>query len=377
MDISNLSCDELTYELWIRGMTLNSTLIEKRKILKLLIRQEEDLKLPPGKVFKQNFSQELSVCSEKLNQVDAEIQTINSMNMHMKFKQILTRLCHVENRLRRLGVQGQNSNRDLCLLKQLCLVLLEMIENAYEIEKVTLVYKNQTFIDHVLAKVSFKASQKKPIENTCTHSTDIPTSVTDKPILEVCSKYTDLHNNISTVGNEDFFQTEISCTMESWSICYDGTTNVKDFQSVVETLRLLHNVSKKQLIAAASTFFKDDALLWYRSRKHIFRDWDNLIFELVRNFSTVYDDETIWKFISNRFQYENEKLIFYISCMEHLLQRLHYLPSEQERVNIIKKNLLAPIRAALIFHEIYTVDQLLKIGRSVEKCYWSQNRYRF
>lgn len=379
MDVNSLLYDELSYELWIRSITLNASILEKRKILRLLLQQEEDLFLSAGKPFKFNFAIELTVCKNKLNEIDTEIKNFNSINIHNKFKRIISRLCHIESRLRRLTLQDKTSNKHLQILKQLCLISVELVDNAYEIEKITLVSVNEVYFDHTVPPGCSGA----PYTNLdfmypSTNAQILPEAREEETSPQpnnIAFIFSHVHNKITEVVQDGFKQGQFYS--QNWSISYNGTTDVNDFLNVIETLRLMHNVSKKQLFAAASSFFKDDALLWYKSRKHILHNWDYLTIELARSFSTVYDDNRLWQYISSRYQGENEKLIFYIASIEHLLQRLIQVPTELERVNIIQRNLLPPIKAALLFHEIYTLDQLLKIGRTVEKCYWFQNQYRF
>lgn len=100
--INRLRSDELTYELLVRGVELGSGKVdEKRFLLREALLKEREGRLPE---FRMRFDpiNELSICANKIEELDGEIQTFDINNRENEKQKLEARLLHVQQRLDRI-----------------------------------------------------------------------------------------------------------------------------------------------------------------------------------------------------------------------------------------------------------------------------------
>lgn len=150
-----------------------------------------------------------------------------------------------------------------------------------------------------------------------------------------------------------------------WNLKYDGLSSVNNFLDRVEELRQSRGVSKPRLLRSAAELFSRDALLWYRT--NTFSSWDDLVNQLRDAFQPLDYENGIWEEIRRRTQGAHERVLIFISSMEQLFSRLSQKPPEEERVKLIKRNLLPYIQTSLSLRTIYTIRELIQVSRNVEE----------
>lgn len=160
-----------------------------------------------------------------------------------------------------------------------------------------------------------------------------------------------------------------------WNTFFDGSTNVATFLEEVDELAESRRVSRIELFQTASEILRGDALLWYRYRKHMFRDWEDLKMQLRSAFLPFDYEATLLDEIRRRTQGPDEKLLMFVTRMENLFNKLSKKPSESEQVNIIRRNLRPNIHTALALQKIETLDEILRLGRAVEESFWRAKQY--
>lgn len=160
-----------------------------------------------------------------------------------------------------------------------------------------------------------------------------------------------------------------------WNIFFDGSTNVATFLEEVDELAESRRVSRMELFQTASELLRGDALLWYRYRKHMFKDWEDLKLQLRNAFLPFDYEANLMDEIRKRTQAPDEKLLMFVARMENLFNKLSKKPSESEQVSIIRRNLLPNIHTALALQKIDTLEELLKLGRAVEESFWRAQQY--
>lgn len=160
-----------------------------------------------------------------------------------------------------------------------------------------------------------------------------------------------------------------------WNLFFDGSASVTTFIEDVEELAEARGVSKQQMFQSASEFFKGDALLWFRPRKHKFADWEDLKRNLRSAFLPLDYELNLMDDIRRRTQGPEEKLIMYVSRMQNLFNKLTNKPSELEQVNVIKRNLLPYLHTTLALQELTTIDDLLRLGLVVEDSHRRAQQY--
>lgn len=153
--------------------------------------------------------------------------------------------------------------------------------------------------------------------------------------------------------------------VDRWNVKYDGKCSLSDFLIRIEELRLSRGVTKDQLMQSVPELLKDDALLWYRTRR--FMDWDDFVTQLRHAFEPYDYENSLWDEIRRRTQGSQERVISFIVAMENMFRRLPTLPSESMRLQILRRNLLPYLQSRLSLQSVTTVDELLRMCRSIEE----------
>lgn len=159
-----------------------------------------------------------------------------------------------------------------------------------------------------------------------------------------------------------------------WKLHFDGESSVTSFLERLEELRLSRNVSHDQLLRSAAELFTKDALIWYRTQT--FQTWEELVKKLKEDFQPYNYEYDLWEEIRRRSQGAKERVVVYISSMENLFNKLGVKkPSEDVRIDMIRRNLLPYIQGQLALQTITTISELLRLSRAVEET--SQRMARF
>lgn len=129
MEINRLLSDELTYELMIRGASINGKVDDKRKLLRELMRTEQQTP-QVNTIGEFKPLEELTTCSNKLDELLGYLQEFNFENANNEYQRIRSRLIHIDQRLKRIQTMESNliSKRD-----HLIGVCGELFDNLYEI----------------------------------------------------------------------------------------------------------------------------------------------------------------------------------------------------------------------------------------------------
>lgn len=153
--------------------------------------------------------------------------------------------------------------------------------------------------------------------------------------------------------------------MYRWNVKFNGKTSVNEFLQRVEELRASRGVPREMLLRWAPEFFAQEALLWYRTRT--FNSWDDLVDQLKESFRPFDYEYSLWDEIRKRTQGAHEKVLTYIVAMENLFGKLDKIPQEEEKVNLIRRNLLPYLQTGLALHKITRLEDLLKLSRLMEE----------
>lgn len=130
MKFNRLLCDELLYELQIRGIPPATTLDGNRQLLRDSLKKNDPVK---NKFLPQDIAAELHICEFKLDNLCEEIINFDTNNQRNEFERISTRLAHVTNRLRRISCDDtfkDGKERQL----QRCQLLSEDLQRATQMQ---------------------------------------------------------------------------------------------------------------------------------------------------------------------------------------------------------------------------------------------------
>lgn len=424
MDVNRLLSDELSYELSIRGCVQGKTVDEKRSLLRQALQQEKC-----GGEFDANISfdvvAELNICAAKLEEIGGYLEEFSNGNAENEYKKIKTRLTHLQNRLKRLTPVSNVDKLKKTNLTDFCEGLFEALEGAYAISKLVKPQERSILDDPVpllpevvntqssanaiprhdsQSLISFgdeldnaKPAQVHPVNPTYQEArpslvqfnlpsnTLPPQSASFMQSTGLAARQ-ELPRDLSTVqllptlaesrpnsNSEYYYRTADS--FRKWNIYFDGNSSVTLFLEDLEEKAEARKVSKSVLFLSVSEFLKGDALLWYRARRNLFRNWDDFKSNLREAFLPPDYEINLMDEIRRRTQGQEEKLVIFVSRMQAMFNKLSTKPSEMDQVNLIRRNLLPSLHTGLALQNIQTVDELLSYGRTVEESQWRARQF--
>lgn len=322
MDPVHLRTHEINYELRIRSIVPSKAdIIQRRKCLRETLKTE--IARPDLKYTTPDFDFNL----EK-TELDTSIRTLQELvddfdgireDVHKRFN---SRYNHIKGRLLRLE---ESANQP------------EISE--YKNDKIILVTSMAADVQEILDGARPRVQQSLPIPNS---------SIKAMPLFK-------------------------------WGITFDGSTesqSVNSFLQRVEELRIARNTTKEILYQSAVDLFTGQGLHWYRAIKSSVSDWDSLADALKRDFLPPDYDDELWHEIRHRTQGEEEKVTIFIATMENLFSRLSIKPDEQERLRIIKKNILPAFQVQIALLEISTISQLCEVCRKLENAQMALKKFQ-
>ncbi|KAG5871689.1 hypothetical protein JTB14_026969 [Gonioctena quinquepunctata] len=158
-----------------------------------------------------------------------------------------------------------------------------------------------------------------------------------------------------------------STRSSKWNLNFDGQNmSITNFVERVEELRTACNIPKGQLIRFAPILLKGTPLHWFRNTTETLYNWDDVTYHLRLLYLSTYYDDDIWNDIRSRTQGQLEDTATYIINMESLFGKLRNKPMESERVKLVRERMLPFIQARLPLGPIYSLSELLRLGKWIE-----------
>lgn len=156
-----------------------------------------------------------------------------------------------------------------------------------------------------------------------------------------------------------------------WNLIFDGNASrmsLSSFLHRVEELKNSRNCSDEELFQSAADLFEGIAREWFRSqlRQRRFDSWTSLVTALRRDFLPSNYDDQLRKEIEQRTQGQTEKVVVYLSVMENLFHCLGNPPTEEEKLKIIRRNLLPWYQPHLALQVIQDISALTIVCRALE-----------
>lgn len=328
----HLLCDELNYELKIRGIVTTRDISAKRKILARALEKERfrPLQLADNEFDFENEQQAINNTLESINTLILEFEGPASDSL---CKRIKSRLIHVTDRVKRMSIP--------------------------EGDEIAKVYKNETYA----TCLEYEATLQEKI-------------VVEQPLLNLESPA--IEHNLQVI-HTPVPVTAKAVPVYKWNVRFDGgspNSSVVAFLERVDELAQARSVSKNDLFSSAVDLFSGKALIWYRSIKNTVSDWDSLVSLLKHEFLPSDYDDRLWDELKQRSQGHDEPVTLYIAVMETIFSRLARPPSEITRVKHIKQNLLPHYVTQLALSEVKTVAELGILCRKLEEASSFRSKHR-
>ncbi|KAJ8966842.1 hypothetical protein NQ314_003276, partial [Rhamnusium bicolor] len=342
MDPQYLKRDELEYELSVRGITEfgAETLRSMRRLLKDKQKNEGFGKIACHNSFDPEIGKEIDICNKKVVDLERLLETFQGGAESEEAKYIFSVLQHLYGRLNRLHIDDDIEDAETWRdCKNNLLRQLESLETTMD---------RKCFSFRSFASSS-QGRNNVYLEDNQDQSTMLPVSTSTVVI----------HQNRTPVSQ--------------WGITFDAKKtglSVSAFLEKIETYRVARNVSEEELKNSIIDLLKGDALIWYTSIRSQVDSWHTFVNWFKEEYLPHDHHEKLWEMIRARNQNQNESIGTYFACMTNLFNRLGNPVSEQEKLYILKRNILPYYIHQLGSQgEINSVDELRKLCKK-----WEINR---
>lgn len=185
------------------------------------------------------------------------------------------------------------------------------------------------------------------------------------------------HYNAPFEFNNQINNQTFKLPVHKWKIRFSGLNDKKDafeFLRIIKSKANSYNTTHDELMASASEFFIDDASRWYFSQK--FDDWSDLEAKLIADFMQVNYFDDLIDTIRQTKQSSNESIVQFCPKFEDNCSRLKTLLSTQEKINILKRNILYKYQPYIALTQFQNLNELKHALKLLEAT-MSHNNYGF
>lgn len=156
--------------------------------------------------------------------------------------------------------------------------------------------------------------------------------------------------------------------VERWGFRYSSTGGLSlvEFLRRVERYKKTQHITDESLVENAFFLFEGVALDWYEDNHKQFRKWKHVVEGLRRAFVAEDNDYLVRQKCDNRKQQRHETFEVYMSQMNKLFQGLSYELSDEEKFNILKRNVKPAHRLGIALLKVKTLVELKDACRSLD-----------
>lgn len=349
--VSKLIDEVVDHELMMRNVTPQSGPVHnKRRQLAKILHDEHMQNIAPA-ITPQNLSNDLRLTSHFINicQVD-----LTATDPNVREKAMLT-LKHLQYKISRLAcfTPGDMQN---C---QRLMTLIRMILNNQNPPSTSTGTTNANTIPNVPP-----GQTSTPIGTTTNAHRNLNAQF---DLLNLGSSHGDSnsrHENTSRINRPKVYKWGIKFSNESKSL------GVFEFIQKVEAKAKAYEVSHENLFQSACELFDGFAAKWFLSQT--FQNWNELKEKLISDFVQVDYLENLLDTIRQRKQTHNEGIVHFFTVFEDDCSRLPVQLTVDEKLNILKKNILQKYRPYVALNKFNSVDEM-KHALKVLEMSMSQN----
>lgn len=152
-----------------------------------------------------------------------------------------------------------------------------------------------------------------------------------------------------------------------WNIKFSGeekNSNAFDFIQKVNAIAQSRGVTDMDLFEAAIELFSGQALKWYFASREYFNSWSDISEKLISDFVDVDYYDNLLDTIRQRKQTQTESIVHFFTIFEDDCSRLQTLLTTNEKIIILKKNILQKLRYPKSIRHFRWIKARFEITRS-------------
>lgn len=341
MEANRLIREEIEYECRIRGVENFAalTVAQMRNWLADALRKENIGSIGSSSKVVLDPVKETTICQTKIGELKERINLCNGDRNNNEGKRIETKLAHVLGRVSRITLPDDS---DTGTKDQLMTAVYEL-EVEFE-NKCSIAERPRTAITRAPESARPREQESVTAEN---------------------SRVPEVHRKTVPVSR--------------WNLKFSGDgrgLSVNAFLLNVEEHKRANHVSDIELFDSAFLLLQGDALVYFRSIQSKVHNWGSLANHLREEYQPYDYEVELWNEIRSRGQGRNERIGAYIACMINLFNRLPTPPSEKEKLTILRRNIAPYLITGIGINEIESVDDLLRITKTLEVNHLMANKTR-
>lgn len=398
---NDLKFDELNYELTVRGISIPSSVEEKRKALTGALLQEKDARSCTLFSNPFQFSVDAQQVSASLAEVAQRVRDFSGGDGSAEHRRIVSKLIHLTGRIARINpIDNEEVDVRNKLRQQLYFIEADfdskLNPDEFPPEPETVRAPPLSPLPATVNLPAESSGRTVPAIRGDSSITEFKVDATVRNEPEPAVQRPTVQNEQNPIDNlplqnlqvspfqnrNDFNAPQASTPhfpvnmfnkkvpVYKWGIRkFSGQGSLIAFLELVESLRISRGCTSEDLFASAGDLFEGHAWTWFHNaqRNHRFSSWDDLVTGLKQAFLKENYDRNLLDEIRAKKQGFREPVAVFISSMEAMFYRLTKLPSVAEMIDIIKINLLPDYVKLLALQNIQTVDELTCLCKRIEE----------
>jgi hypothetical protein len=168
------------------------------------------------------------------------------------------------------------------------------------------------------------------------------------------------------VIREIIYKTEKCFNINSLNLKYKGDTCVRVFLTRLEELRVARRIPEKQIYHGFPEILDGPALAWFRSNRDKLLTYQDVIRSLKDDFDIPDLDYKLLQEIRARTQAKEETIVFFVSTVLGMFARLSHEVSEEEKLDILLRNVRPDYSKELALYDITSIQQLKTYCKRLE-----------
>jgi hypothetical protein len=175
-----------------------------------------------------------------------------------------------------------------------------------------------------------------------------------------------LSGDKTSVIREIIYKTEKCFNINALNLKYKGDTCVRVFLTRLEELRVARRIPEKQIYHGFPEILDGPALSWFRSNRAKLLSYQEVIEALKDDFDIPDLDYKLLQEIRARTQAKDETIVFFVSTVLGMFARLSREVSEEEKLDILLRNVRPDYSQELALYDITSIQQLKTYCKRLE-----------
>ncbi|XP_048004297.1 uncharacterized protein LOC125240446 [Leguminivora glycinivorella] len=174
----------------------------------------------------------------------------------------------------------------------------------------------------------------------------------------------------SAVGDrivrEVVYKPEKTFNINSLNLKFKGDTCVRSFLSRLEELRVARRISENRIYRGFPEILEGPALSWFRSQRTDLLSYREVVSALREEFDIPDLDHLLLQEIRNRTQAKSETIVYFVSTMLGMYDRLSRQVPEEDKLDTLMRNIRPEFSKDLALHDVRSIKQLKDLCRRIE-----------